>query len=1368
MKIRKKIIACVIAIAIAITSTGVSLYTYAFDKNVNINSALLDSILNDRYWVIETLVNGDISNNPYSVVNVYSTNETIKDEVLYNYQTDAAFKALVDAMEIYANSGEYLSGFADDIITTFMSWFSTEDSDVALSEIDDIMASTEELKYESIINEVLKMDYTSSWGDSLFEENMDLESLQQQADVLKKLSDYQQGLKDITGLTGTNSSIVIYDPYNIQDASFEIDMEDYVGHFLDAYEQDMEAYLTNTVTIPSVEGNDALKKKILATSALAMVFTYERVSANSDTPSQEFFREMFFEDTMSVLNGAGKVLNIGSTAMDYAILLEALQAQKSTTVDTMNRIANSTSNTDLQKVMNNYAELFNSQGDKKTLAYETITNYMRNQSTVTNLVTKQAANGAVKMIESAVSKYGGAKGLVLQCSISDALSKASAIASLTTWVANQTTGIENTAKKIYVLKYLDKIINEVVALYSKDIKAYSSNKTEVNAEKVLNDLEFLKQLRLYGEKTAYGSMCAQMESWIGLLLGGGDTLEYLDNRYQASIDTFLGCSIAPITNNIFELSAGDVLNINSTTLSNGKTVTTASLQKSTGKFVNFAEADLRLLGGIDLNGATVNILNAPNGVYLPIINNDTAGSTINIYCDNVAIGNITNTNTLNINFNKNTASLQITDRITNSSTLNITNSASTSSVEIWEYKNTGTINANGLTLNVKATATNNGTINGSVNICGDGSQIYSNGYYEYGTQTMLGSGNYSTLMFNNYTKNGVYISGTQTITSSLSNSRTRIKNGKNLIATGNCSINNGFYGAVTLKDYTSPAYTKFKGDVFISGTVTFPYSAIFNEGLCLTSSCTSLTLPSDVTVNGDLSVNGGKISGNGIFNIKGDLNVTTSNFTASNLNFSGLTPQSATLSSAITVGTLNNSNTSLSGVSINSTVNVTDTLLCTDDTKFLNGNNIVLTSTANINSDIINGSITADGWTCNRDKLEVKGTLKTLNNVSLPNDLVVEKFEQQNGTATIGDNAIVNDFEQVSGTVTFGNNTIIIDDDFNQLGTLNIGNDSTITLEKATASKNITLGENTVLNCKTTFVNTGTISGTGTVILNDDSKLNSLNGGFYEFNNGDITASGSVVADIFKFNSNIPQQYSGPSSSTIGVLEVNNTSKTGFILSSVIHVTENFINNANRIDDIRNIYLDYADGKQYAQETYDEQTVIDGNLTFNDYTIVVITDDIQVNGNVTIPSTSRLIVSNGGILNSKGSITANSATVNVLEGGSIRIGDYFNSSSSTINVDGNLTIVGDSKLTSSTIGGNGTFNFMGDVNSSSCTWNKPNVSFCGKTPQTVSGSAISVNNLTINNTSKSGITFSTTVNYYGEYTEDTSVINGSNYIVSKV
>lgn len=116
-------------------------------------------------------------------------------------------------------------------------------------------------------------------------------------------------------------------------------------------------------------------------------------------------------------------------------------------------------------------------------------------------------------------------------------------------------------QKIFECKYLEKIIDEAVKTYKTDLASYQSDKTDENAEKVLTDLDFIKALRLYGEKAAYGSMSAQMESLIGEVLGGGMTKEYLDRRYQSMVDAFLGCTFNPVSNHKLVLSSGDVLNI---------------------------------------------------------------------------------------------------------------------------------------------------------------------------------------------------------------------------------------------------------------------------------------------------------------------------------------------------------------------------------------------------------------------------------------------------------------------------------------------------------------------------------------------------------------------------------------------------------------------------------------------------------------------------------------------------------------------------------------------------------------------------------------------------------------------------------------
>ena len=88
-------------------------------------------------------------------------------------------------------------------------------------------------------------------------------------------------------------------------------------------------------------------------------------------------------------------------------------------------------------------------------------------------------------------------------------------------------------------------------------------------------------------------------------------------------------------------------------------------------------------------------------------------------------------------------------------------------------------------------------------------------------------------------------------------------------------------------------------------------------------------------------------------------------------------------------------------------------------------------------------------------------------------------------------------------------------------------------------------------------------------------------------------------------------------------------------------------------------------------------------------------------------------------------------------------------------------------MSRASVSGAGLITFRGDLNVSSGTWNKPNIAFDSKVHQSVRGSAINVNNLTISNSAKSGISFSSGINCYGELTENYLKISGGSYIVKK-
>jgi len=107
------------------------------------------------------------------------------------------------------------------------------------------------------------------------------------------------------------------------------------------------------------------------------------------------------------------------------------------------------------------------------------------------------------------------------------------------------------------------------------------------------------------------------------------------------------------------------------------------------------------------------------------------------------------------------------------------------------------------------------------------------------------------------------------------------------------------------------------------------------------------------------------------------------------------------------------------------------------------------------------------------------------------------------------------------------------------------------------------------------------------------------------------------------------------------------------------------------------------------------------------------------------------------------------------------------SNSDTLNIGGDLTVKGDSKITSSVINADGLITFKGDLNSSNCTWNNPNIAFDSKLPQTVGGSAINADKLIVNNQCRLGITFNCKVNYYGDLFSEGSVINGQSNLVQQ-
>lgn len=1303
----KKLIACITIVAIVVSIFSGLIFATEKRSKIEVNKELLESTLENRYWVIETLADGDLSNNPYIETSTVSQKQFLKDEILDNYEKDAKLKALVVAMEVTGNPGAYLSEMAEEEIAFLNEAFGTTTLANLETAIDDWAKGIDELRYESILNDTLLNNYTASWGQNINEDDLKMEVLRQRAEIYNNINTYQKALKTHLNLTNKNSSIIVYDPTDFVEADYEISVEDYTSNILDAYGTNLADYLDNTVNLPGLEGKSSLEGKILSSSALAMTLACEYAigsSGNSDG-MQGIFSEYICDDILSAMNVWGKMFSLEEYSINQAILLEAIINQQDTTLDTMQRMRDVSHYDDLNQVLDSYSKLFKEEGKETAISYNDIVTYVKNKGTVTNLVSKLAKKGVSSFLNEPLN-YKGANNYVLSSTIADNISRAGAVVSLGVWLGDQATGIKDTSKYIYLCKYLDRIIAQAQTLYSRDLGAYYDNKTEENATKVINDLEFLKRLRLYGENIALRTTEGQLDSWLGALLSNDSDLEFQKEQYQAMVDALIGCSLIPENEKTMEISTGNELVI----MSDNGYMTGTMMDSSSDILYTFPEADYNLMGGLKLNGSTLNIIETLDGVYIPNI--ECSGDSIitlggnKTACD-IVFGRLVNYGNLTIKIETESVDLDFVESIQNYGNINIVGK-SAENISAYMIENSSKISVQDSDIDIYGNITNKGTINANLIICGDGSQPYDNGYFEYGRQVITGTGTCSGMVFNNATDEGVKVTGTQTVTGFISNKATKIIGGKNIQVTGNCEIDGGYFASdLSFKSYAADDDSlTVDGSVYIYDDVTFGADTVIGKTLQLTSECSLLTIEDDMVVKGDMEYSGGKVNGNGWLKLNGDLSVNTSKTSIDKLAFVGKLAQAFShsyTSYTLNVKEFNNQNSYKEPVTLNGTITVSDVLHAGNESTYIGCKNIILTGTAKITGGAVKGSLSVKDWSCN-------------------NSCNISKVLYAAGAISTGENIqlTVGGYKQTEGT-------------------LSIGKDST-------------------LKCSDSYSNNVEVSSEGTISVTGDSKITGdFTGGTF-ISQGDMIASAAIELDTLKLNGKTGQSFNNSSTTKTKVLTINNDSNEGVDIASEIIVSEAFNNNCRNLVNGRNIIMT-------GTSAYSAVNNSKGDISVTGEYVVPANTATKINGRLFVKSGATVTIESGAVLEVTKSIKSTSGTFKIAENGKLIIRDYLHSSSDTFENDGNIVIKGDAKLTSVTLNGNGLITFGGDLNTSSCEWNASNITFKGKLPQTVSGSAINTDTLTINNDSTDGITLKCKINYSGEFINNCNKINGENYLV---
>ncbi len=888
---------------------------------------------------------------------------------------------------------------------------------------------------------------------------------------------------------------------------------------------------------------------------------------------------------------------------------------------------------------------------------------------------------ATQQLKSISKKLVKVSGTTSLSAITSAITK---VADLAVWGAEQAIGLKTTAQLTYQLLYLKDIIEGMQRVYQKDLAAYQAAPSDELAKNVLDDLLLLQKLRLRGETLAYNMASAQASSWLGLIFLGEDALDVWNTRYQHHVDAFVGASLTPTLSGPLTVGANQTLQLCYSQEKGWYGALQTKISDSETRWADVLELFPKLLYGVQVNGGTL-ILGDLFGqeLYVPGIS-AAAGSKIQI-SGPVHLTELYQTGSATLEFYKN-GSLTV-DSMLHLENVSFKTEGATA-VQCTDAELTGTIGIPELCMSGDGTFTD--CTLPSLTLAGTDDQ------------QLTGTLNVQDLTFEN-TAGRVAVNAAVSVSGTLQNQNTALRSGQKVKLLAGGRIDGSVYhGALTLDGVSIPQSIRFDGDLYttenectfssalrvngslrVGGPVRYDKDVTVQGSYQTTASGLTQTFASgaSLTVGQDVNLQKATLSGLRTMRCGGDW--TAPELTAENLSLTldGTVPQ--TICTETVLEDLLIENTGKTGVSIQKPVTVSGTLR-NRSTHLTGGENLTLLSTGTLDGDSFCGS------------------------------LRVQDYEFKADTAITGDLYADGSLAVASGTVTASGG-------FRHTDAASL----TVAQDAALHVAGITTVQNTALQLDGTLQTGGDCLFTATTLSGDGTFRASA----------DLQLDGESACGTLELTGSTPQRVSG-SPLRVRRLLLNNTSKKGVTLASAVTVTESYESNgggwtqkggqlnlsaSQLTGDVTlfgDVHLTEATALKGQTVTVDGTLWLDSAaLTLEDATLEV-TDSIRTSG------------------------TGNALTIDA--GSAVRTGNLVRLSDAALQLDGALTSGSDCLLTATTLSGGGTLRACGDLTlggESAC----GTLELCGKLPQTVSGSALEVRKLILNNTSRQGVTLSSAV-----------------------
>ena len=453
---RKRLISIAVVLSIVASLFTVNMYSSAATADTNVNKILLDNLLSDRSWVIDTLINDDYSKNPHAIVGAVSSQDSMMARALSQYGNaddpnySPAYKIMVDALTLWYNKGDYAADVVDgvtewsaDALETFGTAEGAQD---ALRNCAD---NAKNMQYDNILQEVIKADYTATNGKTLSGSNSQLIMLRKINDGATALKNLASAAKDVSGL----------------DYETALSTTDYINTVLNPASESYEKAISSLGEALGAESGERETALLEFSTFLGRVLVYDSIVISpSESGKVATFAPTYLldETTKEIIDVNSNIADFASSTIDGYMYIKSIQTQKESVSGVMTRAASNTSNAGTKTVLNRYADLIEDAADGKTANYKYVISTLRQSGVLNKYVEKKASEAAKDVVKRLIPCY--------ENSIApDVFASVTGVVGTATYLADAVTGLKDTCTKTVELKNLNEIINLFVKTYKQDL-----------------------------------------------------------------------------------------------------------------------------------------------------------------------------------------------------------------------------------------------------------------------------------------------------------------------------------------------------------------------------------------------------------------------------------------------------------------------------------------------------------------------------------------------------------------------------------------------------------------------------------------------------------------------------------------------------------------------------------------------------------------------------------------------------------------------------------------------------------------------------------------------------------------------------------